>query len=315
MSNRSFLAAAAVLLCAIFLVQWFGSATRVRSSPSSALLIDSLTAERDRLASAVAQGCTSNELRAEGPALRAYRSPAVDVIPPRVATIDGNPRKPEELVALLDASVVLVISKESHGSGFFVTQDLVVTNRHVVEHGGSVWVASRTLGTVVKAELVAKTSSSEAGQPDFALLRVAAPAQGTPLVLATGATRLSPVVAAGYPGIVMRTDPRLDSLLKGNRHQLPEAVLAPGEVSVTQPQANGVNLIIHTADISPGNSGGPLVDRCGRVVGVNTFISKDSDYASRVLYALSSADLLAFLRSSDIPLTSTDARCGSGTTL
>ncbi|MCS7294922.1 MAG: trypsin-like peptidase domain-containing protein [Chloroflexota bacterium] len=32
----------------------------------------------------------------------------------------------------------------------------------------------------------------------------------------------------------------------------------------------GAEFLQHNADINPGNSGGPLVDQCGRVVGVNT---------------------------------------------
>ena len=35
-------------------------------------------------------------------------------------------------------------------------------------------------------------------------------------------------------------------------------------------------LIQTDAPINPGNSGGPLFDRCGNVIGINTFISEDA---------------------------------------
>jgi S1-C subfamily serine protease len=215
---------------------------------------------------------------------------------------------------MLDAAVVLIISKHAHGSGFFVTPELIVTNSHVVESAGpdGVWVTSRTLGKVLPARVVATTPTSKVGSPDFALLRLSAPVAAMPLAIADDASRLAPVVAAGYPGLVMRTDPRLANLLQGQGGEAPETVLSPGEVSVTQPQDNGVKLVIHTADISPGNSGGPLVDRCARVVGVNTFVSKSSEFAGRVLYALSAADLSAFLRAQGARFTEASEHCSSG---
>ncbi len=278
------------------------------------LLLASLRSERDRLSALVAAGCTSADLRAQGSAYNAYR-----VTPPLGGTLpttptDGQPRSPEQLAAMLDAAVVLIISKHSHGSGFFVTPDLIVTNSHVVESAGpsGVWVTSRSLGKVLSARVVATTPSSVVGSPDFALLRLTTPAAAMPLAIANDAGRLAPVVAAGYPGLVMRTDPRVARLLQGEGGEAPETVLSPGEVSVTQPQANGVKLVIHTADISPGNSGGPLVDRCARVVGVNTFVSKSSDVAGRVLYALSAADLGAFLHAHSVDFTEGGGHCSAG---
>ena len=62
-----------------------------------------------------------------------------------------------------------------------------------------------------------------------------------------------------------------------------------------QRTAQGTNAILHEAAVLQGNSGGPLVDACGRVIGVNTFIAVDKEQSARNNYALASADLVAFL--------------------
>jgi hypothetical protein len=68
-------------------------------------------------------------------------------------------------------------------------------------------------------------------------------------------------------------------------------------------------VVIHTAAINRGNSGGPLADRCGRIVGVNTFIRTDQETAYRADYALPAVTLLTFLAQNNITARSEDNAC------
>ncbi len=71
----------------------------------------------------------------------------------------------------------------------------------------------------------------------------------------------------------MQTDQNFQALLDGNIQSVPELAVTDGLISAVQNLPSGLVVMPHTAAISRGNSGGPLVDRCGRVVGVNTFAS------------------------------------------
>ena len=63
------------------------------------------------------------------------------------------------------------------------------------------------------------------------------------------------------------------------------------------PRVGGTPLIVHTASIAKGNSGGPLVDGCGRVVGINTCINVDQSQSAKINYAIRSQVIAAFLQS------------------
>src|SRR3546814_20097865 len=80
------------------------------------------------------------------------------------------------------------------------------------------------------------------------------------------------VVALGYPGNV-----DLATARSANDYITPRTpTRSEGNMSNLQ-TVDGVAMLIHTAKISRGNSGGPLVDQCGRIVGINTPITRADD--------------------------------------
>src|SRR3546814_12285718 len=54
-------------------------------------------------------------------------------------------------------------------------------------------------------------------------------------------------------------------------------------------------MLVHTAKISRGNSGGPLVDQCGRIVGINSAITRADDGDSPFAFAISVSEIARFL--------------------
>lgn len=143
------------------------------------------------------------------------------------------------------------------GSGFIISQDgYVVTNNHVTE-GGDAFTVTFMDGTQVPATFVGSDSLQ-----DVAVLKLdLSGGQKVPATVKFGdSSQLragDTVIAIGSPygeltntvttGTVNAMDRDLDT---GQGYDLP-------------------NLIQHDANIYPGNSGGPLVDLKGEVIGIN----------------------------------------------
>lgn len=185
------------------------------------------------------------------------------------------------------------------GTGFFIAPNLLVTNRHVVENsqGKRLFLTSKALGSLRRASVLSSTASSTPGAPDFALLRMDEGSAAGTLDMALEVGKLANVVAAGYPGVVLQGDSSFQRLLKGDLSSAPDLNLTQGAVQSLQAGQGGVPLIVHTASIAKGNSGGPLVDGCGRVVGVNTFINVDQSQSAKINYAIRTQVMASFLQS------------------
>jgi hypothetical protein len=209
----------------------------------------------------------------------------------------------------IEAATVLVIAMEkeeiSMGTGFFVSENLIMTNRHVVEgsvKGGGIFVINKSLGRARPARLV--LASRPKALRDYAVLKVDQSPEGLPkaLKISGEAKRAERVSAWGYPGLVTKIDPKMEALLSGDLNSAPELVYAEGVVSVVQRLEGGMPLISHTAEVSQGNSGGPLIGQNGEVLGINTFIRVDDQSNRQVNVALGGSDILAFLTENDIQL-------------
>lgn len=256
--------------------------------------------------------CTMDNPFGALPPLPESAAPPAEATP----TPPGGQNFQGTLMDLVEQATVLVLGPTSEGvemgSGFFVAPGIIVTNAHVVAGvTGSLFVTSKKLGGAKKATVIASTNATTPGQVDFAVLKVeGAPADIQPLSLTTTIAKLDHVVAAGFPGIVIEGDQAFRRLMEqGDASAVPEMAVTSGEVSVVQQLEGNIPAVVHTAGISPGNSGGPLVDRCGRVVGVNTFLRVEASQAVRVNYALATSKLIEFLKSQNIGFTELSGLC------
>lgn len=156
----------------------------------------------------------------------------------------------------------------SLGSGFFISKSLVFTNSHVVE--GNTRIDVITSDGEHHEGKVISISNQKAGK-DFALLELNSPVNVNPLKLSTTYEQLMPVYAFGYPFIAISDDPNFKAIANGDMRVLPHIVVSSGTIQQIRDNNLNAEIIMHSAKIAGGNSGGPLLDGCGRVVGVNTY--------------------------------------------
>lgn len=234
--------------------------------------------------------------------------------PERTVVEQGGSAVP--LTEAIEKGVVFILASNpanqtlSSGSGFLIGDRRVVTNRHVIEGATSILVVSQILGQPREARVAAQTPNSEHGQPDFAVLETEAPlAPATALSITPVAERLEQVVSAGFPGFLLDSDEGFRRLSQGDLSAAPEIVTTEGIIARPARPTDAVPLLMHSADIAQGNSGGPLLDLCGRVVGVNTLVRPGSENNYHTSWALGASGLQKFLESNGISATVEDGAC------
>ncbi len=167
--------------------------------------------------------------------------------------------------------------KASQGSGYLYSDDgIVVTNYHVIRGASSL---SITVPSTGKARVENVLGYSP--ETDVAIIQL--PQRVTASLETEGAQSAKVgdhVVAIGAPlGL--------------------ESTVSEGIISALR-DAGGIHLIQTTASISPGSSGGPLLNDYGKVIGLTTAKVQNGENLNLVLSSTHINDLVS--RKRDIPL-------------
>jgi serine protease Do len=173
--------------------------------------------------------------------------PAAPARPAAAGKKERGPLTPRELAQRSLPSTVSLRCRESVGSGFFVTAELILTNAHVLCPDGEAIQVVMSDGK----KLIGRPERSDE-EVDLGLVRVSG-ARAKPLELGDVAD-----LAVGDKVMIIGSPVGL------------EFTVHEGSVSSLQRSAFGVAYVQLDAKVNPGNSGGPVIDNRGRVMGIVT---------------------------------------------
>ena len=189
---------------------------------------------------------------------------------PDLSSLDDSDCNFSTSAPVVAASVFQVITDLGIGTAFYIGDDEFVTAAHVVEGVGTGQLRLRSDTDDLTARIVGADFET-----DIAVL--SAPGDGLePLLFGSvlGLDLGHPLGVVGYPV-----------------YETPSASLVTGVLSRTEDDDTLGTLVQTDVAINPGNRGGPVIDRCGRVLGM-AVLKLVGQAIEGISYAIS-ADTLA----------------------
>jgi S1-C subfamily serine protease len=213
---------------------------------------------------------------------------ATAAVKPSAKPLPGNGFSPSSIYARRSPGVVTIVSvygndsgSTRQGSGFVVSpQGYILTNSHVITTAGDTPVAQPADSVFIEFQDRDRAEAKIVGWDvfdDVGLVKVepsAHPLAPVPLGNSAAVVVGEPVAAIGSPF--------------GNENSLAVGVVSAVHRSVNSLTSsfNLVDAIQTDAPINHGNSGGPLFDARGRVIGINAQINSTSGEAEGVGFAV-----------------------------
>jgi S1-C subfamily serine protease len=202
----------------------------------------------------------SAEARAWDAAANAKVTPPIDTAPqPAITPTPAAPLSAasptEDMIDRVMPAIVLIQATSGRGSGFFVRHDTLITNVHVVEDDSYVTLR-KSDGSTVNARVETRAPAF-----DIAILKVTTPSPSQRTIPMGSAKSLKP----GQEIIVI-----------GSALGTLENSVSRGVVSGLR-NSGGTTLVQTDAAANPGNSGGPMMDRHGFVIGITTLGYKNAE--------------------------------------
>ena len=178
------------------------------------------------------------------------------------------------------------------GTGFSISNNMIATNFHVIDKSKSIYITNEFLKDTIPATIIATDE-----RKDIAIISIAngiIPNPRYSIIMEPQKTGTD-IFVLGYP---------LTSTM-GN-----EIKATSGIISSQSGYKGDETLYQISAPIQPGNSGGPVFDLKGNVVGI---VCAHHTHAENVGYAIKTSHLKTLLDSCHIPLTQQETRwdCGN----
>jgi hypothetical protein len=201
-------------------------------------------------------------------------------------------------VDLVERSIVRVVIG-GHGTGWVVSPGIVATNWHVTDGNTVFDIYPAGTNQEFRGELIWQGNSNR----DIGLIRVPGLTL-TPFKLHTeDAGRGSDAYTVGFPG--------LGDDLTG-RANLNVSVYG-GTIALVTENTYGVRIVQHTNIVNAGNSGGPLLDDCGRVLGLTTWGVENEQYSADFIWAsVHVSELANQMDTLGIPYETDNSPCATG---